>query len=66
MSFGNENVFNEKKMEMGWGQSVYYSYSRVYSPADYQNENQFVAAIKDEFVAFFDQVYQQYTEKKAL
>lgn len=65
MSFGNELIFNEKKLDMNWGQSVYYSFSQVYRPSDFSNENEFVQAMKQKFVAFFDQIYQQYTEKTA-
>jgi hypothetical protein len=66
MSFGNELIFNEKKLDMKWNQKVYYSFSKIYNPSDYENENQFVTAIKDEFTTFFDEVYQQYTQKIAI
>lgn len=65
MSFGNEHIFNEKKLEMKWGQTVFYSFSKVYLPSDYANENEFVTAIKDEFAAYFDEVYQKYSDKIA-
>ena len=51
---------------MNWNQPVYYSFSKVYNPSDYENENQFVAAMKDEFSNFFDNVYQQYAAKMAI
>ena len=35
MSFGNENIFNEKKLHLGWDQKVYYSFSKVYNPTDF-------------------------------
>lgn len=65
MSFGNELIFNEKKLDMNWGQSVYYSFSQVYRPSDFSNEDEFVQAMKQKFVTFFDQIFQQYNEKKA-
>lgn len=64
MSFGNELIFNEKKLDMNWGQSVYYSFSQVYRPSDFSNENEFVQAMKEKFAAFFDQIYQQSIDKK--
>lgn len=66
MSFGNEKIFNEKKIDMSWNQKVYYSFSKIYNPSDYENENQFVAAMKDEFSDFFDAIYQQYSAKIAI
>jgi hypothetical protein len=37
MTFGNEHILNEKKLELKWGQKVYYSFSKVFLPSDYEN-----------------------------
>ena len=47
MSFGNEFVFNEKKLHMGWDQKIYYSFSKVYYPTDFDDEKSFVDKMKD-------------------
>lgn len=46
---------------MQWNQKVYYSFSKVFLPSDYENENLFVTAMKDEFSNFFDEIYLQYS-----
>jgi hypothetical protein len=66
MTFGNEKIFNEKKLDMKWNQKVYYSFSKIYNPSNYENENQFVAAMKDEFSNYFDEIYQEYSAKIAI
>ena len=37
MSFGNEKVFNEKKLLFGYDQKVTYSISKTFYPADYED-----------------------------
>jgi outer membrane receptor for ferric coprogen and ferric-rhodotorulic acid len=40
-------VFNEKKIDMNWNQSVYYSFSKVFYPSDFEDEKKFIEKIKD-------------------
>jgi len=47
MSFGNELVFNEKKLSTNWDQTVFYSYSKIYNPDDFESEDIFVNQIKE-------------------
>jgi hypothetical protein len=49
MSFGNEQALNEKKLHLSWDETIYYSFSRTYDPADYPSEDEFVNDIKDRF-----------------
>jgi hypothetical protein len=62
MSFGNELVFNEKKLHLGWDQKITYSFSGIYYPADYADEKEFVTKIRAEFCHFFDEIWKFYTE----
>ena len=61
MSFGNEFVFNEKKLQMGWDQKIYYSFSKVYYPTDFEDEKTFVQKMKDEFCNYFDEIWKVYS-----
>jgi len=38
MSFGNENVMYEKRMEFHFGQKVFYRLGEVTDPKDFSNE----------------------------
>jgi len=38
-------VFNEKKIDMNWNQSVYYSFSKVFYPSDFEDEKKFIEKI---------------------
>ena len=62
MTFGNENVFNEKLLHMGWDQKIYFSFSRVIDPTTFGNEAEFVNFIKEQFCDYFDQIYRIYSE----
>lgn len=35
MSFGNENVINEKKLKMGFEEEIFYKIGKVIDPKDY-------------------------------
>ena len=60
MSFGNEEIFNEKRLSMGWGKEIYYSFGDVIEPGRFETEREFVEFIKDEFCRYFDEVYEVY------
>ena len=65
ISFGNEDVFSEKTLDINWGTQVYYRLSGVHRPEDYENEDHFVDAMKDQFCKEFDETLQLYNREKA-
>ena len=63
MTFGNEEIFDEKRLHLAWGQifhllseTAYYKFSDVYNPTDFEDEGKFVEVIKEKFCEFFDEV----------
>lgn len=47
---------------MGWDKKIYYSFSKIYYPTDFQTEKIFVEKMKDEFCIYFDEIWKVYSE----
>ena len=62
MSFGNEFVFNEKQLSFGYDQKITYSLSKMFYPADYEDQKTYVLKMKDEFSDYFDEIWKIYNE----
>lgn len=58
MSFGNENVMYEKRLEFNFGQNVYFRLGEVIAPESFADENAFTEHVKRRFVEYFDECYQ--------
>lgn len=55
MSFGNEKALNEKKLRISYGEEITYKIGKVMHPRDYPEAKEFIDAVLDEFVRFFDE-----------
>ena len=60
MTFGNEFVFNEKKLMFGYDQKVTFGMSKMFHPEDSEDEKAFVLKMKDEFSDYFDEIFKVY------
>ena len=62
MSFGNENVMYEKRMEFNFGQKVFYRLGEVINPADFEDEAVFLERVKLRFAEYFEESYKMIPE----
>jgi hypothetical protein len=62
MSFGNENVMYEKRLEFHFAQKVYYRLGEVIHPKDFQSEPEFVEHVKRRFAEYFEECYKMIPE----
>merc|ERR1712137_108629 len=57
-SKGNDDIVNEKRLQMGFGREIVYKYGKVIKPEDYQSKEDFFNAVSDEFHLLFAELYE--------